>query len=120
MARGTQTGRAMKRVVNVRLTPEQDDAIEQLAAREQITASQALRELLDMGRMHLAGVVDGIAITPEVRKLGVTTDVMTAWRAGLTPAMCRAVGVAVEHQGAVLMTTEQGALCDELAEDAES
>ena len=103
-----RTGRTVKRGINVRITPEQDDSIRQLAEQDGISDSEALRQLLDLGRLQLVEQGD---------------DVIVSFRAGLTPAMLRAVGLdprkgPAAHGGLVVMTGEQGDTCDDLASDA--
>jgi hypothetical protein len=120
MPKGGQ--RELTAAINVRLSAEQDNDVRELARLRGVSASEGLRTLIDLGRMLHAGHVAGVSHTPELLKLLRSGDALVSFRAGLTPAMCDAVGLAdvdaAKAGGLVLMTGEQGDLCDAIAADS--
>jgi hypothetical protein len=64
-----RTGRQLTRGMNVRITPEQDAAITARMTQRGISASDALRELLDLGISLAQAGTAGTVMTQAARRL---------------------------------------------------
>jgi hypothetical protein len=111
-------GRAMKRVMNVRLTPEQDDAVRGRAQRRGLGDSAALRELVDLGRLLDRAESHGVVVTSEAIKLMVSGGARLSycWFEGITEAEADVLALEEEWQREQL---DRGALLCATAEQIE-
>jgi hypothetical protein len=111
----------MNRVMSVRLTPEQDDDVRRRAERREIPDSEALRELVDMGRLQDRAVTQGLVVTKRAAKLlGKREGAVVAYASfeDVTPAAAHALQLevheveAIEHGAVVLATVEELDACE--------
>jgi hypothetical protein len=103
--------------MSVRLTIEQSDAIRRRAKRRHVTQGEALRELLDAGRLQDQAHERGVVVTQRAidligSGLGAVIEYGAIDAEGVTPEVIAALGLddaqaEALREGAVLMLTTE-------------